>query len=367
MTERRESLTADDRALLRRRALFVVPVGVAIGSVAVWMIGWGTGGLPVVIRGVFGVFFFGALLFILSVHVGASFEREKVIRRGIVTGKRVGIVGPSMDSNARSSPRYYLSLDGEESSVEQWVYRRVHTGQSVDLMYTARLQNLFAVSVIADPGGVDGVVAMGKPFDVASMAHDEALTDEDRMVLRGYVVQALVRRVLGGAVIGSVLAAVLVLAWFVVLAPLTRDSGLDRWGVLWLAPGTGILLFAALNHRSYLLLRDVFGGRKHVADEIVRDVVRSNTPLLSPTIVVTGTGLAGAYSWVQTDSRWARVDERISASLGRGDTIRVVTAPRSGVVLGLAGQGAFRVGLGAFDWLLIFGTIGVTACLLSPN
>lgn len=77
MTERREALTAGESAMLKRRAIGVVPVALAIGVATVWMLGWGATEISVGVRVFFGLFLGGILFFIVGVHVGSAFEREK--------------------------------------------------------------------------------------------------------------------------------------------------------------------------------------------------------------------------------------------------------------------------------------------------
>lgn len=328
-------MTADDLAKLRTRVYVVVPAALAMGGVATWMLTSAMSEISVVIRCVFGLFFGGIVVFIVGTIVGSAFEREKVIQRGVVTGKRVGVMGMS-NTNSRMSPKYYVSLDGEESLVESWVYQRIHTGQTVDLVYTARIRNLFDVAVISDPGGVDlglgAVVPMAKPFDAARMAHDEPLTDADRGVLRAKIARALFWRGVGGGIVGFVVWIGVLLGW--VFARRTGDfDAFDHLMFRWLAPAAGITVIALFNRHTWHLLRDLRSGIKRVADEIVRDVVHSNTPLLSSTTVVTGTGMAGHYAWVQTDARWVQIEPDRASSLKSGDALCVATALRSGIVL----------------------------------
>jgi hypothetical protein len=361
VTDRREPLTLDDRRLLRRRALFVLPVGALIGAAAVWMLGWGAAELPVGVRAAFGVFFGGLLLFIVGVHTGSVFEREKLVRRGVVTGKRVGVIGPTTSSSSsRTSPNYYVSLDGDELMVEQWVFSRVHTGQTVDLLYTARLRNLFDVAVIAEPAPTESPVATVAQYVAVEPPHEEALTTADRGVLRGQLLRAVVRRGIGGLVAGGLVWVVCLLGWVLARPLLADHDALDLLVVNKLGPVLGLLVFVALNRRTGRIVGDLFGGRASVRTEVVRDVIRSNTPLLSPTTVLSGTGLAGNYAWVQTETRWVQCEGGLAGELVSGDPIRIVSAPRSGTVLAVGAFAAPRVGLTVFDWLalaLLGGTI----------
>lgn len=362
-TETLAPLTAADRALLRRRAVVVVPVGAVFGAAIVWMLVRGVEGLAVAIRMGFGLFFGAVLLFIVGVHLGSAFEREKRVRQGVVTGKRVGIIGASFNSNDRTSPRYYLSLDGEERNVEQWVYERVRTGQTVELHSTARLRNLFDVVVLADPAEPAALPAP-EPLDLAGIAHEEPLSGADRAVLRGHAGCALVRRTGGGVVLGAIAWAGLVVIWAV-----SREPGNSELDLLVLGPGGGLLalsVLVALNVHTLNLLQDHRTGRKRVVTEIVRDVVRSNTPLLSPRAVITGTGLDGDYAWIQTHARWLRVPLTLADTLTAGSRVRVATAPKSGVVLAVDGQSAPTPTLFWLDWLCVAIVVAALGCLLAP-
>ena len=341
MTERRETLTPQERALLRQRAAAVVPIGIAIGAAVVWMLRTGMAEMSDLTRGFFGLFFGGLLIFIVGGHVVSTFETHKLIRSGVVTGKRVGVTG----TNSRTSPHYYLSLDGKELWVEQWAYQRVHTGQTVELLYTARLQNLYDVTILSDPASPD------VPF--VSQTWEEPLLDEDRLVLRDHLFRAVVRRGLGGVLLGGLTSVVGMLVCLV--------AGADP--LLSVAPLPGVLPFVILNFQTLRLLRDFFDPSRCVATEQVIDVVRSNRPLLSPNIIVSGTGTAGEYAWVQTQVRWVQVQGPQVERLGSGTVIEVATAPRSGVVLAADGVPALRTGFGVIDVIVLIIFLGTLLCM----
>ncbi len=364
ITERRAPLTPSERALLRRRALVAVPVGLLIGAAVVWMLGSAMAGFALAIRVIFGLLFGGILAFILGVYVRSAFEREKLVRTGVVTGKRVGIIGPSVSSQTRASPRYHVSLDGEEFQVEQWVYQRVRVGQTVDLVYTAKLRNLFAVTVVADPTSEIGSAPASRPFEPSEMAHEEAVTEADRGVLRALVAQALVRRVAGGLLLGGVAGSAVVVAWVMVRATQTGGDA-DQAVIRLLTPGAALCAFSVLNRRTYLLVRDLVGGSRHVQTEHMKDLVRSNTPLLSPTTVVTGTGLAGDYAWAQTEERWVPLDASLIDGLSAGAPLQIATGPRSGAVLAVGGFPAAKARFGVIDLVVGALAIGGTGCLYS--
>lgn len=365
MTERREPLSVDERALLRRRAAGVVPVAIGLGAVVVGVLGWGFTEFSATIRVLFGCFFGGILAMIVGIHVGAAFEVEKLVRRGVVTDKRVAVSPASTSSGTRGSTRHYLSLDGQELSVEAWVHARVHTGQTVELRYTARLQNLFDVEVLDDPASAAAQVVSAKPFDPGEMAHTEALTASDRAVLGSHLLRAAVRRGAGGALVAGGVYTAIVVGWALGRVAGGPGSAFDAMLVTAVAPGLALLTFALVNRQTVRLFQDRFGDRRNVATERVVDVMRSNTPLLGPRIVVSGTGLAGDFAWVQTAARWVQLDPSLVGTAVTGAPLEVVTAPRSGVVLAVGGVAAPAVRLGLVELLVIVVGVGVAACLSS--
>ncbi len=362
-TETLVPLTAADRALLRRRAVFVVPLGVLLGLAVIGMLGGGVVELGTRIRVLFGVFFGAVLLFIVGVHAGSAFEREKRVRVGVVTGKRVGIIGAVLNSNTRNSPRYYLSLDGADEQVESWVYERVRTGQTVELHTTARLRNLFDVVVLADPAE-PAALAAPESLDLAGIAHDEPLSGADREGLRSHAGCALVRRTGGGVVLGAFAWAALVVIWAV-----AREPGNSQLDLFILGPGGGFVALSVLfvlNLHTLSLLHDHRTGRKRVVTELVRDVVRSNTPLLSPTAVLSGMGLDGNYAWVQTRKRWVGVSPALADTLMAGSRVRVATGPRSGVVLAVDGEAVVPPRLFWLDYVCVAIVVAALGCLFGP-
>lgn len=341
----------------------MVPVGTALGAVTFWMLCWGLDDLGVTIRAVFGAFFGAVLLFIVGVHVGSVFEREKFVQRGVVTGKRVSVSGAAFQSGTRSSPRYWLSLDGEERLVESWVYDRVRTGQTVELHTTARLRNLFEVVVVTDPGE-PAALAAPEPLNLTGIAHEEPLSGADLQVLRGHAACALVRRTGGGVVLGGLAWVAVIVTW-----ALARAPGLREMDAFMLGTGGGIValsVLVALNVHTFNLVRDHRSGRKRVVTEVVRDVVRSNSPLPSPTTVLSGTGLAGDYAWVQTPARWVRVPVALADTLTAGSRVAVAVAPRSGVVLSVGGAEVPPPQLFWLDWVCVAIVVAALVCMGWP-
>lgn len=338
--------------------------GLAIGGIAVAILRAIGDEMPTAVRLGFGGFFGLVLLVILGLNIGAAFETEKRLRTGIVTDKRVETY-----RRQNRSASYFFSIDGKELSAELWVYQQVKVGQRVTLHSTARLDSAFRVEVLDDPttseatleAALDAPVA---PFRPDSVPHDEAFTEEDHAVVRAHLLVSGVRRAAGGLLLGGVIWLFVVLAWVFARASL-HSPDLDRTILVRVAPLAVLAVFALLNYRTVALLRDELGGLRHVATEGVLDVVHSDTVLLSPTAIVTGTGLRGDYAWVQTKRRWMPVPKPIAATLRRGVEVEVATAPRSGVVLAVAGAPAPRPRLGALDVVLLLVFVAVAWCFFA--
>ena len=331
MIERREPMTQSERLLLAKRAISVLPVAACIGGVATWMLGWAMHEMAVGIRVMFGLFFGGILLFIVGVHVGSAFEIEKLVRFGVVTNKRISV---SHSTNSRMSPRHFLSLDAQEYSVEQWVYQQVHTGQTVELSYTAKLQNLFATRVVSDPAAELGVAGGNDSRPAASPpAHLAPLSKEGRKILVSAIGWALVWRGAGGILLAGVVWGGLLIVWVVARSGLPEIQRFDVAAINGMIPLTAVAMLAALNRQTYRLLRDFFGGQERIGVETVLDVTHSNTTLASPTIVATGPGMGGNSVWVQTDQRWTAVEPSLGVGLASGSRIEVASGPNSAVVL----------------------------------
>lgn len=331
-----QPLSQSERFLLAKRALVVLPIGVGIGAVAAWMLTGPGSGFSLGIRAFFGLFFGGLLLFILGVHIGSAFEIQKRVVTGLVTGKRVRASG-STGANSRPSSTFYVSIDGDERMVEQWVYQQVHTGQTVSLSYTARLRNLFAVKVISEPAGVEtrlpAADGLHRPGRASPPVRPAPLTADDRKVLRAALLRALIFRGVGGAILAAVVFVVAVIGWVVALDSLPALSQFDWLALTLGAPGLAALPMILLNRQTYRLIRDLSGGQRCVGAEQVLDVVRSNTHLASSTAIVTGPGLGGNHVWILTDKRWTQLPDALAGDVFGGSTLMVATGPRSDVIL----------------------------------
>ena len=338
--------------------------GLAIGGIVVAVFRAIGDEMPTAVRLGFGGFFGLILLVILGLNVGAAFETDKRLRTGVVTDKRVETY-----RRQNRSASYFFSIDGKELSAELWVYQQVKVGQRITLHSTARLDTAFRVEVLDDPTTPEATLeaALNAPattYRAEAIPHDEAFTVEDHACLRAHLLVSGVRRAAGGLLAGGVVWLFVVLGWVFARASL-HSVDLDRTILVRVAPLAVLTVFALLNYRTVALLRDELKGIRHTAVETVLDVVHSDTVLLSPTAIVTGTGLSGDYAWVQTKQRWMPVPKSVAAELRRGVEVEVATAPRSGVVLAVAGAPVPRPRLGVLDGALLLVFLAVAWCLFA--
>ena len=363
MTEGRAPLDRAERALLRRRALTTVPVAVAIGAVVWAVLGQAAGDMPAALRIGFGGFFGLVLLVIVGISLGAALETEKRTRTGVVTDKRL-----EAHPGRNRTTSYYLSLDGAERSVELWVWQQVRVGQRVAIHSTARLDSVFRVEVLDDPGAALDAAAAGEaapdaaappvPLQLDQLPSVAPLTPADHALLQAHLRVTGIRRAAGGLLLGGVVWAAVVVGWLFVRAAFA-DADLDRPVLVRLAPLLVVFVISVVNLRTVALIRDALGGTRRAAGEGVLDVLHSNTRLLSPTAMLTGPGLSGDFAWVQTTRRWLPVPKAVAAGLQRGSVVEVVTAQASGVVLEVGGAPAAapRIGLLEVALILVLGAV----------
>ena len=324
MKQRTEPLSPEFRTTLRRRAI-------GIGVVALVMLGlitfiiWGAAGglLPFAGQALFYAFFVGILLFIVGTHIRNALDSEALVLTGVITDKRTQ-TSSDMNRKGGSTTSWYISLDGIERGADSATFHAVAKGQTVDLWTSPSTGSIHRVDVLE--GALPPVAAV-----VREPPEEGNLFEEHRPLVRGRLWRAIVWRGVGGAVVASTVYAVL----FVVTLLGLGLAGIHvQSPVVLLVPFTVALgVWLALNRHTLRIIRDLSDGRTLRYREVVRDVIRSNTSMWGPYVHMTGPGLAGPHTYVQTDWRFVAVNPAQAEGVATGSVVYVVTTARSALVL----------------------------------
>ncbi|KYG75440.1 hypothetical protein [Roseivirga echinicomitans] len=113
--------------------------------------------LPLIMFGVFFLFFFAILGFIMKGFILDFVKKKKLILTGTVTDKRIDISthrsgGSGRGGSSRSSTKrtYYLYFDEKQLSVNINIYNRTPVGSEVEIHYSKYSQSIFSDKIIAE-------------------------------------------------------------------------------------------------------------------------------------------------------------------------------------------------------------------------
>lgn len=345
-----EDIAPAERRRLAQNALIVLPVGAVILTV-LFFIMFKTGetfGPMKWLGGIFFLFFFGVLFFIFYVHIRNAFSRKKKVMTGRITNKQLNVMQLG-NRNSSGNPTYQVYLEGEPFLLEHFLYQQLHTGDLAELHQVIGTGNIFQVKVLERPtetGAAPAAENQAPPrsaalhSDIAEVlgSFDETLSESERGFLRRHLFKAIFwRGILGGALCAFVYAVLLVFSALLIYQVM-GDSGTHpeiRY-VLVLPFIIAIGLFVLLNRYTFRLWLDLRKGTKRVSSEKVLDRVTTNTPIIRRNIIVTGTGQAGSYAYLDTGKHWLTVAPEWAQHVQVGEQVLVHLAPSSGLVLSVS-------------------------------
>ncbi|PTX62276.1 hypothetical protein C8N46_103376 [Kordia periserrulae] len=181
------------------------------------------GAVPLVIFGIFALFFFGVIGYMISLFLKDLNSGVKNCIEGVVEDKQLSInksTSHSTGTGARSGRSsktstqryYYMTVNGEQHKIEYAMYSKIRVGDTVYFEITPSSKTIlsFDIRESAADAAVDPQKIFHKSSYPTSRIRQAPLTQEDREIIHEYYSKQLKRRLTYIALFGLPVVGLLI-------------------------------------------------------------------------------------------------------------------------------------------------------------